>query len=161
MRATIFPKTGVHFRPAFWGVERDLSDVVSRMESIWEDQVSKTSTTYADFKETEKAYLMTIDMPGVGKSDLNLEIEEDRIMVNGNRKKSLFGENEETQKIVRVVTLPQNADRDKVQAHIEDGVLYLAIPKIEKENPKKIELTESLKSDGWMKFLSDTEKLKS
>ncbi len=155
MRATIFPTTGVHFRPAFWGVERDLSDVVNRIESIWEDQVSKPSMTYADFKETEKAFLVAIDMPGVGKSDLNVEIEEDRIMINGTRKKSLFDESEETQKVFRVVTLPQNVDKDKVQAHIENGVLYLAMLKTEKEKPKKIELSESLKSGLWTKFLGD------
>ena len=153
MRSTVFPAAGVHFRPAFWGVERDLSDVVNRIESIWENQVSKPTVADTDFKETEKAYLMAIEMPGVGKSDLALEIEDGRVMVNGIRKKSLLAENEEAQKVFKVFALPQDVDKDKVQAHIEDGVLYLALPKIEKEKPKKIELSDNLNSGVWTKFL--------
>jgi HSP20 family protein len=161
MRATIFPTSGVHFRPAFWGVERDLSNVVNKIESIWDDQISKPSMINADFKETDRAYLVSIDMPGVGKSDLNLEIEEDRILVNGNRRQSLFGDGEGPKKVFRIVTLPQNVDKDKVQAHIEDGVLYLGMPKLEKEKPKKIELSESLKSGVWTKFLGEKAKAQS
>jgi HSP20 family protein len=159
MRATVFPINDVHFRPAFWGVERDLSDVVNRIESIWGEKASMPSITFADLQETEKAFLVTIDMPGVNKSDLSLEIEEDRILVNGVRKKSLVADTEENQKVFRIVTLPQNVDKDKVQAHLEDGVLYVAMPKLEKEKPKRIELTEGVKSGLWTKFLGDKGKL--
>ncbi len=161
MRATIFPTTGVQFKPAFWGVERDLADVVNKIESIWDEQTPKPTMTRADVKDSEKAYFVTIDIPGVGKNDLKLEIEEDRILINGVRRNHLMAETEETLKVFRMVTLPQNVVKEKIQAHLEDGVLYLAMPKIEKEKPKRIELSEDFNNGLWTKFLGDKIKLKS
>ena len=155
MRATIFPSTGVQFKPAFWGVDRDLAAVVDEMDSIWGGQVPSATMAQADFRETDTAYFVSMDMPGVSKKDLSLEIEEERILVNAMRKRALAGQGENSQKVARVITLPQNVDRDKVQAHLEDGVLYLAMPKEEKAKPKKIELNDSPIGELWPKTLAE------
>lgn len=149
---TFSPTRRVHFKPAFWGVDRDLKEVMENMENIWEG--ARPQTTTHNFKETDKAFLLSLDMPGVNKSTLELQQEENWIHIKGKRKNA-FSEEEEAQavEVSRTVTIPKDVDIEKIEAHLEDGVLYLALPKQEKAQPRKISLTEG--GGSWNKLLSD------
>ncbi len=151
---TFSPSRRVHFKPAFWGVDRDLKEVMENMENIWEGARTQSSSSSHDFKETDKAFLFSIDMPGVNKSTLELQQEENWILITGKRKNA-FAEDKETEsvEVSRRVTIPKEVDIEKIEAHLEDGVLYLALPKQEKVRPRKISLTEG--SGSWNKLLSD------
>jgi len=126
-------------RPAFWGVEKDLKEVIDSMENAWN---SKPSLEANEFKENEQAFFISMDIPGVKKDDLDIQIEGDHIVVNGLRKKSLSSDEGVERKITQIFLLPKHVDREKIEAHVEDGVLYLALPKAEKEKPKKINILE-------------------
>lgn len=80
MRTTVFPTTELQFKPAFWGFERDLKDVMESLEKVWEGDKS-----LSDFQETEKAYVFMLDMPGVNKKDLELQMEGDVVSITGKR----------------------------------------------------------------------------
>lgn len=45
--------------------------------------------------------------------------------------------------VSRTIRVPKNVDREKIQAHFADGALYLAFPKEEKAQPKKIKISEA------------------
>ena len=142
MRMTA-PIRRVQFKPAFWGVERDFKDVMDSIENIWEGEIAKTH----NFKETEKAYLLSIDLPGVNKKSLELQQEGEHLEIKGTRKNAFYeedGESEEDKTVLRTVALPNMVDKEKIEAHLEDGVLYLAMPKIEKAIPRKIDINEGL-----------------
>ncbi|BCD68756.1 Hsp20/alpha crystallin family protein [Nitratiruptor sp. YY09-18] len=110
----------------------------AQSESIWMPAVNE--------KEDEKAYYVEVDLPGVKKEDINLEVKDNMLIVSGERKfkkeeedkgykrvESFFG------KFERRFTLPADADTEKIEATVEDGVLKITIPKVEqKENVKKI-----------------------
>ncbi len=112
----------------------------AQAENIWMPAVNE--------KEDEKAYYVEIDLPGVKKEDINIEVKDNVITVSGERKfkkteedkgykrvESFFG------KFERSFTLPADADAEKIEAKVEDGVLLITIPKVEqKENVKKIEV---------------------
>ncbi len=112
----------------------------AKVENIWMPAVNE--------KEDEKAYYLEIDLPGVKKEDINIELKDNMLIISGERKfkkeendkgykrvESFFG------KFERRFTLPADADVEKIEASVEDGVLKLTIPKIEeKENVKKIEI---------------------
>lgn len=144
MRPSIFPMRSLHTRPAFWGVDRDLKEVIDSMESTWMGS-SPLNSVNTEFKETDQTYFMSIDMPGVNKTKLDIQIVDDQIVIQGTRKKLMLegNENENEQKITQRVLIPKHVDRDKIQAHCEDGVLYLALPKLEKVQPKKIAITSN------------------
>lgn len=151
MRMTA-PIRRVQFKPAFWGVERDFKDVMDSIENIWEGEIAKTH----NFKETEKAYLLSIDLPGVNKKSLELQQEGEHLEIKGTRKNAFYeedGESEEDKTVLRTVALPKMVDKEKIEAHLEDGVLYLAMPKIEKAIPRKIDINEGLNTN-WNKLLS-------
>ena len=107
-------------------------------ESVWVPAVNE--------REDENAYIIEIDLPGVKKEDINVEVKDNILIVSGERKfkkveedkgykrvESFFG------KFERRFTLPPDADPEKIEAKVEDGVLTIIIPKIEqKESTKKI-----------------------
>lgn len=157
-RTTVLPMRNFHIKPAFWGIDRDLKEVMENIENVCEG-ISPTSTT-TDFKETENAYFMSIDLPGVNKSNLDIQVEGEHLFINATRKRGLSEKEENKQKISQTVLLPKMVDKEKVQAHCEDGVLYLALPKIEKAKAKKIEVSEGFKDSSWSNLLSNTEESK-
>jgi HSP20 family protein len=101
-------------------------------------------------REDENAYYIEADLPGVKKEDINVDIQEDRIVISGEKKlndevkaddyykvESYYG------KFKRSFTLPEDADRDKIKASSENGVLEIEIPKRkvpEVEKNKRIEI---------------------
>lgn len=158
LRTTVFPMRSFHIKPAFWGVDRDLKDVMDSIENVWEG-IGTTSTT-TDFKETDHGFFMSIDLPGVGKSSLELRVEGEYILINATRKRVLVEGEDNTQKITRRVLMPKEVDKEKIQAHCEDGVLYLALPKAEKAKPKKIEISEGFKNTTWNNLLGEKKETK-
>ena len=141
MRTTIFPINPG--RPFFWNMGEELKEVMDNVENIWEEVYRET----ANVKETDQAYLVSLDMPGVGKKDLDIQIEGEQLIVNATRKHTFA----ESQKFSKTIGIPKLVDRDKIQAHCEDGVLYLALPKMEKALPKKVALSEGSKLLGMFK----------
>ena len=153
MKTTIFPMSNLHMRPAFWGVERDFKEVIDTIENVW----SGTGTHYGhEFKETDQAYFLSVDLPGVSQSNLDIQLEEETLIINATRKKSMLAGEGDEQKINQTYVIPKNVDKDKIQAHCEDGVLYLALPKLEKARPKKIEITQGATKGSWKNLLSES-----
>jgi HSP20 family molecular chaperone IbpA len=131
------PTRNLHLRPTFWGLDRDLKDVLDTIESTWEGSRSSTLTNY---KETEEGYFFSLEIPGVSKSNLEISFEGDKITIEG-VKRSIFSQDTE-EKISRVLTIPEKVAKDQIKAHYEDGVLYFALPKMEEEKPVKINFTD-------------------
>ncbi len=100
-----------------------------------------------DVTESDKQYVIELDLPGVKSSDVKLEIHEDKLTISGNRvavapaegvqrhrEERSFGE------FRRTLILPKQVDTEKVDAHFQDGVLSVVVPKIPKVQPKTIEI---------------------
>jgi HSP20 family protein len=150
MSTTFFPLRDLHVRPAFWGVDRDLKQVMDSIENVWG---GSQMNSVSEFNETEKAYFMTLDLPGVNKTKLDVQVEGEQILITGFRKRTMGEKEESEQKITHQFLMPKYVDKDKIQAHLEDGVLYLALPKLEKAQPKKIEISQDADSSFWKKLL--------
>jgi len=96
-----------------------------------------------DIEEAEKHFLLSFDIPGVKKENLNIEVKDGVLTLSGERKSSTKKEgfSERFQgNFQRSFTLPENVDADKIEAHYEDGVLQVALPKAEAKVGKKIEI---------------------
>lgn len=109
-------------------------------ETMWAPAVNE--------KEDEGAYYLEVDLPGVKKEDISVEVKDNIMTISGERKfkkeekdkgyvrtESFFG------KFERRFTLPSDVDAQNIEAKTEDGILHIKIPKLkEKENSKKIEI---------------------
>ncbi|KAJ3234631.1 hypothetical protein HDU81_001286 [Chytriomyces hyalinus] len=79
------------------------------------------------FKNLEKEFLVTVDVPGFKQNELTLTVTNDtRIM-------SLEGESRSGGLIQLAVGIPRLGDLNNIQAKVEDGVLTLRIPKLERD----------------------------
>lgn len=103
-------------------------------------------------KETDEAFLVSIDMPGVNASDVSIETSGDLLSVMAESKDTFDG-GESMRSYSRSFSLPKNIDKEKLEAHYENGVLTLALPKIAEVKSRKIEITTGDKPKSWLSFL--------
>jgi HSP20 family protein len=101
-----------------------------------------------DVTENESAYVVSVELPGVAKEDVSVELHDDVLTIRG-EKKSEREEKKERRRWVerrygsfsRSFTLPRNAAGDRVDAAFKDGVLTLTIPKTEESKPKTVKIS--------------------
>ncbi len=102
-------------------------------------------TPLADVEETADAYQVEIELPGVKKGDLDIEIAGRRLSVTGERKErervGILRRRERTVgRFHYEVTLPGDVDDAGVEATLNEGVLTVRVPKPERDRPRRIEL---------------------
>ncbi|MBV6646404.1 MAG: Hsp20/alpha crystallin family protein [Cyclobacteriaceae bacterium] len=108
------------------------------------DTVARSFSPKVDIAETDKAFEIQFHIPGVKKDEINIDLNEGRLTVSGERKI----ENEKKEKnfhsvesyygtFSRSFHLPDSIDGDKVNATYEDGILSVVVPKDEKKVAKR------------------------
>jgi HSP20 family protein len=96
-----------------------------------------------DFVETPSHFMVSLDLPGVSKENIHVDISESHLKITGEKKKE---RKEETAqglyrernfgKFERILNLGENIKADKIEANFEDGVLRVTVPKKEESAPK-------------------------
>ena len=91
-----------------------------------------------DMKENEKEYEMSVDLPGMDKSEIKMHVEDNGLVIEGERKSEKKEEKDKCHfcerhfgSFHREVSLPKNANVDGINAMYENGVLKVVIPKKE------------------------------
>ncbi|HHH38442.1 MAG TPA: Hsp20/alpha crystallin family protein [Sedimenticola sp.] len=100
-----------------------------------------------DIKEEDDKYVLHADIPGVKPEEIEVSMDNGVLTIRGERKQESEEEKENYKRIERVhgifyrrFSLPDDADAEKITAKGENGVLEVTIPKMESQQPRKIEV---------------------
>jgi HSP20 family protein len=125
----------------------DLQDRLGRLfENVWSGVGDgQTWSPLVDVEETEDAWILEADLPGVKRSDINVEANQGEVTITGEikereRKGILRRRTRRTGQFELRVALPGDIDPDNIEATLHDGVLNVRIPKSERARPKRVEV---------------------
>jgi len=134
-------------RPRTELANKRFSDI---MDEFFNDVVSSNKDSFVpsiDVSETDDQFLITAELPGMKKEDININLENGRLAISGERS---FKREEEGKTFHRVETkygsfnrsfqLPDNIDEESISASYENGLLNIAINKSEDKVKKQIEI---------------------
>jgi len=98
----------------------------------------------SDIAETDKAYTVTMEVPGIDMEKTDISFNDGILNVKGEKlKESLEGEcchcaERFSGSFTRSFRISRGVDRDKIDATYKDGILKVMLPKAEEHMPKKI-----------------------
>lgn len=137
-----------------WSPWREMMSLRETMDRFFDEPAwTKGSSVFypsIGIRETPSELVIEADLPGVKEDDLDIEVEDNQLIIKGERKHSEEKKREDYYHLEssygafsRVVTLPANVDSTKTEAQFDNGILEISIPKIEERKPKKISVKAS------------------
>ena len=108
---------------------------------------SRTFLPITDIFETDQALTVILEMPGVGKENVDVNVENDILTIEGRIDYSKY---EGLQPVyteynigdyVRSFQVSSKLEQGKISAELNDGVMTLVLPKAEKAKPRKIKVS--------------------
>lgn len=100
-----------------------------------------------DISESENAFLIKAEVPGVKKEDVKVNLEDGVLSIQGERKQEKEEKGKRFHRIersygnfYRSFTLPENIDKTKIKASFNEGLLNLQIPKTKETIPHATEV---------------------
>jgi len=103
-------------------------------------------TPPVDIVESESGIMLWADMPGVSKERLNVRVDGENLVLEGEaevqvpEKLEILHSEVRNPFFRRVFTLSRELDTSRIEASVKDGVLRLHIPKAEEARPRRIEV---------------------
>ena len=98
-----------------------------------------------DVSEDEKGYSVTVELPGVRRDDVSVEVNDNVLSIRGEKKSEREEKKDKTHWLERTFgsfsrsfTLPRGAVTEELKATFKDGVLAIEIPKKEEAKPRQI-----------------------
>ncbi|KAJ1277691.1 hypothetical protein BS78_04G023000 [Paspalum vaginatum] len=95
------------------------------------------ATASMDWKETPTAHVFMADLPGVRRDEVKVEVEEEKVLkISGQRQRAAEDKGNRwhrversSERFLRTVRLPPNANTDNAVVSLENGVLTITVPK--------------------------------
>lgn len=117
----------------------DFMPMFSRKEMKEFNSIMKT-----DVKETEKDYILDVDLPGFKKEDVNLNLENGYLTISAKREHKVDNEDRKENFVRRERSFGQfsrsfyvgDVEQDEIEAHLENGILTIKLPKEEEKKAK-------------------------
>ncbi|KAL7147799.1 hypothetical protein ABFS83_06G132400 [Erythranthe nasuta] len=130
--------------PSFFGNGRRSNDPFVGFPFSTAGETTTVANALIEWKETPEAHLFKVDVPGLKKEEVKVEVEDGNILqISGERSKEKEEKNEKWHRVersfgkfIRRFRLPENAKLEEVKAAMENGVLTVTVPKEEVKKPE-------------------------
>lgn len=144
-----------------WDPFRELEDVTNRLNRIFGQSLVRSESGQnmlavsdwapsVDISETDSAYLIKGEIPGVKKEDVKVTIQDGMLTIQGERRQEKEEKGKKFHRIecsygsfARSFRVPSDADENSVKAEFKDGMLNVTLAKSEKAKPKSINVSVS------------------
>lgn len=100
-----------------------------------------------DIREDEQGFLIAVDLPGLTREEVQVQVKEDVLHVQGKREAQPLGDGEEMHRserrfgeFERRFTMPENVRAEGIEAKFDHGVLRIRLPKQEEAQPKAFDV---------------------
>jgi HSP20 family protein len=141
-----------------WNPLQDLMVLQDRMNRLFEDATQRRArsdaetrdeferadwTPAADIQETESGYVVAIDLPGINRQALQLDVDDNRLIVRGTREIEDKGQHRSERprgKFLRTFSVPNSVDQASIGAEYKDGVLQIRLPRRAEPKSQKVEI---------------------
>jgi HSP20 family protein len=133
-----------------WDPLREFDDLQNRMSRLMasvfgsgDGSQQAVWTPLADVTETDDAYLVDLDLPGVRADEISVETTGNELIVSGEFKErgrdgAARSRGRRVGRFEHRTILPQNADVEHINAELTDGILTIRVPKRETATPRRI-----------------------
>ncbi|WP_446465975.1 Hsp20/alpha crystallin family protein [Streptomyces sp. BRA346] len=148
-------------RPRGWSRNplAEFDELLSQMGGLLESTVGAAPPALtawvpaADVTEADDAYRVEVDLPGVRRADVDVEVSGQELTVSGEigereREGVLRRSTRRTGRFEYRMLLPAEVNTEAVRAEMADGVLTITVPKAEAVKPRHVEITESGETGG-------------
>ncbi|MDZ7720459.1 MAG: Hsp20/alpha crystallin family protein [Balneolaceae bacterium] len=120
------------------------------MDEFFNDAVATRQNRFApsiDISETDNQYMIDVEVPGMNKDDIELNIENNTLTISGERKFKKKEDNKQYHRVEshygsfsRSFTLPENVEVDSISASYNNGILNITVDKSEQQTKKQIKI---------------------
>ena len=142
-----------------WDPFRDVAELQNRINRMFDESFGRSREPEdemnlhawrpaVDIYEAENGIVLAVELPGVSKDQVSVEVKDDVLTLKGERladpaigeesyyrRERLFGP------FKRSFTLHQNIKPDQIKATFKDGILQIEIPRPVQEQPKQVTVT--------------------
>ena len=130
-------------------MQRDFDEVVTRL--FGELSPTATDGSFApavDVVDSGKEIVLRADLPGLEQKDVQVEVQDGSLLIRGERRNEQQSKEDNNYRwterweglFMRLIPLPSDVDRDKIQAQMKNGILEVRIPRKQGAGPKKVEV---------------------
>ena len=133
---------------------RELNRLQEEMNSLFDRVFGRRSISSGpgvfpavNVAQDEEVIFITAELPGIDAKDLDIVVEDDAIIIKGERKIESEGENVSYHRrerdqgaFSRTIPLPTRVNAGRASADVKNGVLTLNLQKAEEVKPKKIDI---------------------
>ena len=142
-----------------WNPLHDLMLLQERMNRLFEDATERRARAgdsdeieavdwhpAADVYETEGAYLIAVDLPGVERSAVDIDLDDEKLVIRGTRTIERNGAKGKERvarpygRFRRSFTVPANVADEGIQAEYKNGVLEITLPKRNETRAQRIQI---------------------
>ncbi len=145
-----------------WDPLRDLVTLQDRMNRLFQDAAEKRSHgeeegeqeieradwfPAADIYETEQDFTISVDLPGIERTALEINVDDDKLVIRGERAAEEAAGQRRTERphgrFLRRFGVPASVDQKGISAEYKDGVLRVLLPKRKEPKARRVEIKVS------------------
>ena len=103
------------------------------------------------YTKDDKELVVEAHLPNFDRNDVDIQVEGDALIIQAAKhekeedKQKKYVVRESSSSFYRRIQLPQRANADNIEAHLDDGILHVSVPLAPLPTPKKISIESKAK----------------